>query len=232
MIWPSGVLRQKVRYRVTWLGVARDLQTSQTTSIMTSDSVVSLMQNLFGTALWKFLVMSFQCNQQAVHIVPCTGSTRWRYHKPPRCDTVLLRMGTSSHSHYKSTAGGNPARLKCLFVVKDAESSVEGLVALVQTFATGPIRQTAGMVIVQERCQHPMQPLHIEGYSRKSLFVVGTTHIIHIPAIQAAMPLFGLMLQPDGSQWYLTNTIDFNAFNVFLMKNILLHAWSNRSSAI
>jgi hypothetical protein len=108
----------------------------------------------------EILVTSFQCDEQAVHMVHCTGSTRWRTHKPPRCDIVHLWMGTNQDSHCKSTAGCIPTRLKCLLVVKDAESSVKGLLALVQTFATGPIRQTAGMVIVEERHQPQMQPLH------------------------------------------------------------------------
>jgi hypothetical protein len=49
-----------------------------------------------------------------------------------------------------------PARFKCLFVIKDAESSVIGLLALVQTFAAELIPQTAVMVIVEERHQPPM----------------------------------------------------------------------------
>jgi len=44
-------------------------------------------------------VTSFQCDEQAVHIVRCTGSTRWRKHNPPRNDTVHLWMGTSPDSH-------------------------------------------------------------------------------------------------------------------------------------
>jgi len=44
-------------------------------------------------------VTSFQCHAKAVYMVHCTGSTRWRKHKPPRNDTVLLRMGTSLASH-------------------------------------------------------------------------------------------------------------------------------------
>jgi hypothetical protein len=105
-------------------------------------------------------VTSFQCDQQAVHMIHCTGSTRWRKHKPPRNDTVLLWMGTSPDSHIKSSVGCIPAWLMCLFVVEDAKSSVKWLLPLVQTFATGPIRQTAGVVIVKERYQSPMQLLH------------------------------------------------------------------------
>jgi len=84
-------------------------------------------------------VTTLSFDEPAVHMVCCTGSTTWRKHKPPRNDTVLLRMGTSPESHIKLAAGHIPAQLKCLFVMEDAESSVEGLLALVQTFATGPI---------------------------------------------------------------------------------------------
>jgi hypothetical protein len=33
---------------------------------------------------------SFHCDEQEVHMVRCTGSTRWRKHSPPRNDTALL----------------------------------------------------------------------------------------------------------------------------------------------
>ena len=114
-------------------------------------------------------VTSFQCDEQAVHMVRCTGSTRWRKHKPPRNDKALLWMGTSLDSHFMATAGCIPTRLKCLFVVEDAESSVKRLLALVQTFETGPIRQTAGTMIVEKRHQPPMQPLQDGSYYRKPL---------------------------------------------------------------
>jgi len=64
----------------------------------------------------------------------------------------------SMDSHFKSTAGCIPALLECLFVLEDAELSVDVLLALVQWFAAGPICQTAGTVIVEERHQPPMQP--------------------------------------------------------------------------
>jgi hypothetical protein len=120
--------------------------------------------------------------------------------------------------------GRIPARLKCLFVVDVAESSVNGLLALVQTFATGPIRLTAGMVIVKERHQPPMQPLHNGRYRRKPLFGVGTTYIVPMSAIQGAVHLLPLKPQPDSSWWYLSNTIDLNAFNLFNMNIIRLDA--------
>jgi len=75
-------------------------------------------------------VRSVQCNKQAIHWVCCTGSTRGRKHKPPRTNTVLLWMGTSLDRHFKSTAGRIPKRLKCLFVVEDAESRVKALLGL------------------------------------------------------------------------------------------------------
>jgi len=129
-------------------------------------------------------------------------------------------MGTSPDSHFKSTAARIPARLKCLFVVEDAESSIKELLALVQTFATGPIRQTAGMVIVEERHQPPMQPLPNGCCRREPLFGVGTTYIVPISAIQGAVHLLPLTLQPDSSWRYLSNTIDWNAFNLFPMQII------------
>ena len=126
---------------------------------------------------------SSQCDKQAVLMVRCTGSTLWREHKPPRYDTVLLWMGTSLDSHLKSTAVRIPTRLKCHFVVVDADSSVNGPLASVQMFATWPIRQTAGMVIVEEWNQPPMQSLHDGSCRRNPIFVVGTTFIIPLSAI-------------------------------------------------
>jgi hypothetical protein len=162
-------------------------------------------------------VTSSQFDEQPVHMVRCTGSTRWRKHKPPRNDTVRLWIGTSLDSHFKSTAGGIPARLKCLFVVEDAESRVTGLLALVQTVETGPIGQTAGTVIFEESHQPLMQPLHDGSYCNKPLFGVGTTYIVPIRTIQGAVHLLLLTPQPDRSQWYLSNMIDLNAFNLLYM---------------
>jgi len=161
--------------------------------------------------------MSFQCNKQAVHMVRCTGSTWWRNHEPPRNDTVLLWMGTSPDSHLESTAGWIPAQLKCVFVIEDAELSVKVLLALVQTFATGPIHQTAGVVIVEERHQRLMQPFHSGSYRRKPLARIGTTYIDPINAFLGAVHLLPLTLQPDSSRGCLSNTIDLNAFILFHM---------------
>jgi len=72
-------------------------------------------------------VTSFPCNEQAVHMVCCTGSTRWRNNKPPRNGTVLLWMGTSLDSHFKSGAGLMPTRLNYLFVVEDPDPALKGV---------------------------------------------------------------------------------------------------------
>jgi hypothetical protein len=142
------------------------------------------------------LATSFQCDEQAVHIVHCTGSTIWRKHTPRRNDTVLLWMGIGPDGHFKSTAVRIPTRLKCVFVVEDAESTIKELLAFVQTFATVPIFQTAGMVIVAERHQPPMQPLHDGSYRRKPLCSIATTYIVPISAIQAAVHHLLLTPQP------------------------------------
>ena len=168
--------------------------------------------------------MSFEGDEQAVHMVRCTGSTRWRKRKPPRNEKVLLWMGMSPDSCCKSTAGCIPALLKCLFVIKDAESSVKGLRALVLTCATGLLGQTAGMAIVEERHQPPMEPFHNGSYHLEPLFALGTTYIVPICAIKGAVHLLRWTLQPESSRWYLSNMIDLNAFNLFCMYIIQLNA--------
>jgi hypothetical protein len=130
---------------------------------------------------------------------------------------VLLWIGTTPDSHFKSAAARIAAWLKLLFVVKDAESSITGLLALVQMFATGPICQTAGMVIVEARHQPPMQPMHDGSYCCKPLVDVGTTYIVLICTIPVVVHLLPLTMQPDSWRWYLSNTIDWNAVNLFNM---------------
>ena len=156
----------------------------------------------------------------------------WRQYKPPRYDGVLLWMGMSPNGHFKSTTGGITTWLKCLFVFKAAESSIYKLLALFKTFPTGAICQTAGMVIVEVRHQPPMQPFHDESYRFKPLFFVGTGYIISVSLIWGAVHLLPLIAQPDSSQWYFTNMIDLNAFNVFYILIIRLDAWSNHCSDI
>jgi len=160
------------------------------------------------------LVTSFQCDEQEVYLVHCTGSTRWRKHKPPRYDIVPLWMWMSPDSHIKSTVGCILVLLKCLFILENAEQSVTALVAFVQKFATGPICKTVGMVIYEERHQPLMQPMHHGSYRRKPLFGVGITYIVSIGVIQSTAHLLPLTQQPERSQWYLSNTIDWNAVNL------------------
>jgi len=69
-------------------------------------------------------------------------------------------MGMSLDSPCNATAECSSAWFKCVFVVEDAESSIIGLIAMVQLFPTGPVHETIGMVVVEERHQSPMQPSH------------------------------------------------------------------------
>jgi len=125
-------------------------------------------------------------------------------------------MGTSPDGHVKLTTRYIPAQLKCLFIIENAESCIEGLLALVRKFGTRQIHQPAGMVIVNESHQRPMQPLHNGCYCIKPLCSVETTYIIPIRAIQGAVHFLLLTPQPDGSQWYLSNMIELNVFNFVL----------------
>jgi len=126
-------------------------------------------------------------------------------------------MGTSTDSDLSLTAGPIPAWLKCHSVFEDAESRVQGLFASIQRFATGPNRQTAGMVTVKERHQHAVQPLHDVCYCQKPLFGVTTTSIIPISVIQGSVHLLVLTPQPESLLWYCSNAIDLDAFNTFYM---------------
>jgi hypothetical protein len=115
------------------------------------------------------------------------------------------------------TAGCVRTWLNCLFVIKHAEWSNTGLHTLVQTFSTGPIPQTAGMVIVEERHQPPMQPLHNRRYRGKPLFDIEPTYIVPLSAIKGAVHLLPLTPKPDSMRGYLSNTIDLNDFILFHM---------------
>jgi hypothetical protein len=79
-------------------------------------------------------VTSVQYDQQAIHMVCCTGSTRWRKHKPPRNDTVHLWMGTSPDSQFELTAEHIPTGVKGHSIIEHAESRVKRLLTLVQMF--------------------------------------------------------------------------------------------------
>jgi len=126
-------------------------------------------------------------------------------------------MGTTPDSHFKSTAGQIPVQLKCQFVVEDAESNVTGLLAFLQTFATGPIRHTSSMVNGKERDRPAKQLSRNGSYCSKPGFSIGTTYMIPITAIQEAFLLLLLTPQPHSSQLYLSTTIHLNTFNLFNM---------------
>jgi len=55
-------------------------------------------KSIQGNAV-AFPVMFLQRYKQAVRMVRCTGSTRWRKDKPPCTDTVLLWLVTNLDSH-------------------------------------------------------------------------------------------------------------------------------------
>jgi len=182
------------------------------------------------------LVMSFQGNEQAVHTVRCTGSTRYRKHKPTRNDTVRLWMGTSLDSRFKSTAGCIPTWLKCLFVVEDVELSDTWLDALLQTFARWPICQTAGIVIVEGRDQPLLQPVPNGSHRHRPVFGVGTNFIVCISPIQCGIHPPTLTPQPDTTRWCLSNLIDLNPFNIskkhFCQGRMATSEWTRSVGAV
>jgi hypothetical protein len=129
------------------------------------------------------LVTSDEFNEQAVHIVRCTGSERWRKRMLPRHDSVLLRVETSSNSNFLSNAGLIPTPLQCPFFIKDSELVVIGLLALVRSCPKGMICHATGMVMVG--LMHPplRQPLHNGCYCRNPCLCVRTTYIVPISDI-------------------------------------------------
>jgi len=141
-------------------------------------------------------------------------------------------MGTSPDSQYRSTAGLILASLKCHYIVEAAESIKEGLLAMVQTFATGPKHLNAGMVIIEQRDQPPMEPMHNGSYHRTPPVGVRMSQIIPISMIEGAVHHHPLTLQPDSMPWYLSNLIDLNALNLVYVLIIRLDAWSNHCSDI
>jgi hypothetical protein len=99
------------------------------------------------------LMTSFQCNTRAVQKVSSSWSTKWRKHKLPTNNTALLWMVTSPDRDLKWTAELVPALLKFHSILEDPESTLKGLLALVQKIITVCIRQTARISIVKERHQ-------------------------------------------------------------------------------
>lgn len=137
---------------------------------------------------------------------------------------MRLWMVTSLDRHFKSTAGLILVCLKPLFVFDNAESIVKGLLAMVQTFSTGPIRRTAGMGIVEEWHQPPMQWLYHGRYHIKPVIHVTATYVIRIYAIQRAAQRFPLMPLTVSSRWGLSNSIDLSDLNVFYKQIVQIDA--------
>lgn len=114
-----------------------------------------------------------------------------------------------------STAGHIPVQLNCHCIFEHAASNVTWLVALIETFALGSIYQSAGMVLVDERHQPPMQPLHDGSYHDIHLFAVRIIYFFSVSLIQGAVHLLPLWLQQDSTSLYFRNMIDSNSFNLF-----------------
>lgn len=93
-------------------------------------------------------------------MVHYTGYTRWRMHKPLRTNAQRLWIEPSPVTYFLSTAVGNPAYWTCLLVIEDADSSMVGLLALVQTVVSRQMPQTTGILLVEGRHQPPMQHIH------------------------------------------------------------------------
>jgi hypothetical protein len=145
-------------------------------------------------------VTSGPYKEPARHMVCCNVSTKWRQLKLQGNDTQHLWMGMGLDNHIVSMGRPYPTRLKCLFVIEDADLSVRGLIAFVQPLATRPILQTAGMVIVDERHQPQTQPFQDGSYCHTPLFSVGTTYIIPQSVLQGGVNVLPLILQSDSSQ--------------------------------
>jgi len=137
-----------------------------------------------------------------------SGGAHPLWHSHPTRTEMFFADATAGHIH---------TCLECLFIVEDAESSVEVLFASVETFGTGPMRQPAATVIVKVRHNPQEQPLHNGSYLRKPLFGVGTTYIVPVITIQGAVHHIPLTPLPDHVRWYMSNTIDLNAFNLVYM---------------
>jgi hypothetical protein len=91
---------------------------------------------------------------------------------------------------------------------------------MVEKLATGPLCQTAVMVIVEERHQPLMQPLHNSSNCPNPLVGIRTTHIVSISMIAGAVHCLLLTPQPDSMQWYLSYMIDLNSSNLLYIYNI------------
>jgi len=174
----------------------------------------------------------FQYDEQTVDMDSCTGSTRWRKHKCPGNDTVLLWKGRSPDCQFKLTAGPIPTYLNDLFIIENAKSNVERPLAFVETLAIGSICWSTGIVNVMKRHPPLMQPLREISDLLTHHFGFGTTYIISFCALHWAVYIFPPMLQPDSTWWYVSNVIDFNVCNLLYVQSIQFNIWGNRCREI
>ena len=135
----------------------------------------------------------------------------WRF----RCIDNPDRQFVNGYVPTRTQTRSDDAEPFLTLPVEDGDSSIEGLLTSVQTFEPWPILQDAGMVIVKERHPSQMRPLHDWSYWRKPLLSGRITSIVPIRAIQDAVHHLLLTPQPDSTQSYLSNTIDWNAFSLF-----------------
>ena len=168
-------------------------------------------------------ITTFQSEaEQQIHVIRCTGLEAWRNQNAPRNDHVLLWTNDTSGSQFATSQGRIPARVDCLFSLKDEGEGGEGengkgeggtvisCMALVTTLVPGPIRQPEGMMLVEQRDQAPWQERH----RQIPLTGVGATYIVPLRAIQCAAHLIPLDPSAANRRWYLSNTVDLEAFNL------------------
>jgi hypothetical protein len=81
--------------------------------------------------------------------------------------------------------------------------------ALVTTLIPGPIRQPSGLLTVQEK------PQEDDSTRRRPNFCVGSRYIVPLRLIERAAHLIPYDIAEDNNKWFVNNTIDLNAFNLF-----------------
>jgi len=132
MTWLSGVQCKNGSNKISLVGVSRDLPTSQITWIIIIILVVSTLQNTFRKMqLWVKSPLFHVTHKQLILFVamyPPGGETR--IHQP------MIQHGSGSGRVqvftvcwlYDAFTG-----LMCVFILKDAKSSITELLILVQT---------------------------------------------------------------------------------------------------
>jgi hypothetical protein len=154
-------------------------------------------------------VANFQGDEEDVHVVRCTGTEPSRKFKWARNDYVFLRPNQYVEGNFASTRGRIPARLNCLFLAQESKFGVVTPLALVTTLIPGPIRQPSGLLTVQEK------PQEDDSTRRRPNFCVGSRYVVPLRLIERAAHLIPYDIADDNNKWFVNNTIDLNAFNLF-----------------